>query len=244
VAARTSRRDRAFDDTTAMSASPNEAARNQPDPREIAWDRFWSQFDEPGDARPGGFTQWTLPFLRSAGARHVLDLGCGPARDMRLLLDQGFVVTGVDCSSAAVGLAEKAIAQLPQQVRSRAKLAHAGIVEFLRRIDSSSIDAVHAASTYQALSDDELSELFREIHRVLVPGGLHLWSVRSERHAGSARPETVPPNSPALGFTVPLRFFSREDTERLTGDRFDRTECQEVEAAPGLFAFYIADWKR
>ncbi len=216
------------------------ASRNQ---REIAWDRYWSEVYRFESLQPGGFTRWAMPFLRAAEVRHVVDLGCGPGRDMCFLLEQGYVVVGVDCSSVAEALAAKSLVRLPAEARARSQLVRAELLPFLESQATASIGAVHASATYQDLSDLELTRLFHEVSRVLVAGGVHLWSVRSERHAGKARPDTVPPNFPELGFSVPLRFFSREDITGLAGNLFENLALEEVETAPGFFAFYAADRK-
>ena len=213
------------------------------DTRDAAWDRFWSEVHKPGNVNPSGFTRWAVPFLRSAGTRTVLDLGCGPGRDMSFLLEQGFSVTGVDCSTVAVSLARENVSRLHEDARGRSKLVHAGILDFLGSMSMESVDAVHATATYQGLSEEELGRLFREVHRVLVPNGLHVWSVRSERHVGKTQPERVPPNFPALGHTVLLRFFTRDDTERLTKELFERLGFSDVEVAPGLSSYRIVDCK-
>jgi SAM-dependent methyltransferase len=233
-----------FDDATAMSASPSNATRNRSDSREVAWDRFWGEVHKPGNVHPSEFTRWAVPFLKRAKTHTVIDLGCGPGRDMTFLLENGFGVTGVDCSPVAVGLAQELVGTLPKSVAGHAALVHSGVLGFLAGLPAESVDAVHASATYQGLSDPELSRLFDEIHRVMTSHGVHVWSVRSARHTGRTKSETVPPNFPALGFTVPLRFLTREDTERLASEGFDRVALEGVEAAPGMFSFRIADRKR
>jgi 2-polyprenyl-3-methyl-5-hydroxy-6-metoxy-1,4-benzoquinol methylase len=93
--------------------------RDVRDSRERAWDRYWTEVHKQGDGRPGGFTRWALPFLRASSSRSVLDLGCGAGRDSCFLVEQGFSVTGIDSSLAAVGLAEKAVARLPAMATRR-----------------------------------------------------------------------------------------------------------------------------
>lgn len=229
------------DDLTAMSA--RDEPRDGRDPREVAWDHYWSEVYHSGSFRPGGFTRWALSFLRTADAPHVVDLGCGPGRDLCFLIEQGYVVTGVDCSSVAVSLAERALARLSLDVRAQSRVVRTELLTFLESQAPASIGAIHASATYQDLSNLDLTRLFPEVARVLVPGGMHLWSVRSDRHTGKARPETVPPNSPGLGYSVPLRFFSRSDVADLVASLFENVALEEVETAPGFFAYYVADRK-
>lgn len=140
----------------------------------------------------------------------------------------------------AVGLARETIGRLPPETASRGRVFHSDVLDLLSSLESASVDAVHTAVAYQGLSDEALERLFLQIHRVLVPNGLHLWSVRTEGHAGKTNPEMVPPNFPELGFTVQLRFFDREEIDRLTGDRFERIALEET----SLQSFYVADRKR
>jgi SAM-dependent methyltransferase len=213
---------------------------NRRDRREHAWDRYWSEAHRGGHGHPGEFTRWAVPFLRSAGARSVVDLGCGAGRDLSFLLEEGFSVTGVDCSAVATELSAKTISRLDPKVRGRGCVINDDLLDFLTRLRPDSVDAVHAAATYQGLSDREVSELFAETHRVLIRGGLHLWSVRNKDHPGKIHPDLVPPNFPKLGFTVPLRFFSVEDVKRFRGDRFEELA---LENAPDGHSYRIADRK-
>lgn len=209
--------------------------------RRIAWDRYWTEVYRPGVDGPGDFTRWAVPYLRSAGVRRVVDLGCGPARDLRFLVGEGFEVTGIDGSPAALALARRALDRLPAERRRTATLVRADVVDGLAARPAGSAEAVHAAATYQGLTRSELRRLFREVHRVLVPGGVHVWSVRSDRHAGTIDPASVPPNVPGLGFVVPLRFLSREECARLSGPKFERWALVR---APGSRTYYAAYRKR
>ena len=211
------------------------------DRREHAWDRYWTEVHRGGHGHPGEFTRWTLPFLRSANARNVVDLGCGSGRDLSFLLEQGFSVTGVDCSAVATELAAKVISRLEPDIGGRGCVFNDDLLDYLARLEPASVDAVHAAATYQGLSDREVSALFDHVHRVLVTGGLHLWSVRNKEHPGRMHPELVPPNFPKLGFTVPHRFFSVEDVFRFRGDRFEQLALQETSDS---HYYMIADRKR
>lgn len=206
--------------------------------RTVAWDRFWTEVHPPENTGPGQFTRWTLSYLRSAGARTVLDLGCGPGRDMGFLLKEGFRVTGVDGSAVAVALATKALEPLEPALRARARLVRAELLEFLSTAPDTSFDAVHAAATYQGLDAEETRQLFDEVYRVLVPGGIHAWSVRSASHAGAARPEAVAPNFPSLGFMVPLHFFDRAEVTRLSSSHFENVDLLERD---DLRSFYVVD---
>src|SRR5215813_15009151 len=71
------------------------------------WDQFFSRRRESGDDLDWEGL-WTKPFLvplRQAGARTILELGCGTGNDAARLADAGYSVTAVDLSSEAVGRA-------------------------------------------------------------------------------------------------------------------------------------------
>lgn len=212
-------------------------------PRAVAWERYWREAYRPGGERPGGFTRWAVRALRDAGAREVVDLGCGPGRDLLFLVQQGFVVTGVDVSPFAIELAEAALRRLAPGSSSRARLVCSDLLEFLRRTPSNSVDAVHASATYQGLAPEEFEVTLREIGRVLVPGGVHVWSLRTDRHVGRAQPERVPPNLPGLGSPVPLRFPSRDELARTAVEPLRRLTLEEVEGPRGRFSVYVVDRK-
>lgn len=222
-----------------MSA-PWVGTKNRHDRRERAWDRYWREAHRGGHDHPGEFTRWAVPFLRSARARNVVDLGCGSGRDLAFLLEQGFSVTGVDRSTVATDLAAKVIARLDRETGGRGCVLNADLLDYLVRLEPESIDAVHAAGTYQGLSSREVAALFDQVHRVLVAGGLHLWSVLGEGHPGRTHPHSVPPHVPNLGFTVPLHFFSGEEVERFRGRRFEKLALLET---TDFHSYYIADRK-
>ncbi len=211
--------------------------------RAAAWERYWREAYRPGRERPGGFTRWAVRALRDAGAREVVDLGCGPGRDMSFLLEQGFAVTGVDVSPFAIEVAEAALRRLTPGSSSRARLVRSDLLEFLRRTPSNSVDAVHASATYQGLAPEEFEVTLQEIGRVLVPGGVHVWSIRTDRHVGRAQSEHVPPNLPGLGATVPVRFPSRDELARTVVEPLRRLTLEEVEVSRGRFSVYVVDRK-
>src|ERR1700689_1281360 len=77
------------------------------------WDRFFRQRRESGnDLDWEG--RWTRPFLmplREAGARSVLELGCGTGNDAARRAEAGFSVTAIDSSGEAIGRARARFGQ-------------------------------------------------------------------------------------------------------------------------------------
>lgn len=102
-----------------------------------------------------------LDRLRPTSDEAILDVGCGTGRLTSEIVTRapGAVVTGVDRSSAML-----------QQARR-----HFGSVAFFAQADGIALpfpmhfDAVFSTATFHWIKDHDA--LFREIHRVLMPGG-------------------------------------------------------------------------
>jgi SAM-dependent methyltransferase len=74
------------------------------DPGAEFWDQFFRRKGESGDDLDWGGL-WTWPFLvplREAGARTILELGCGTGNDAARLAREGYAVTATDASVEAL----------------------------------------------------------------------------------------------------------------------------------------------
>ena len=153
----------------------------------------------------------------------VLELGAGQGRDTLGLLGADLEVTALDyaagslagivASATAAGLAER-LTTLTHDVRQPLPFAGAGF------------DACYSHMLFtMALGTDELVALAGEIHRVLRPGGLCVYTVRhvGDAHYGAGRDlgDNLYENG---GFVV--HFFDRPLVDRLAG----RFELEDVTA--------------
>ena len=137
------------------------------------WDGFYRRRLEAGrDLDWEGL--WTTPFLgplREAGARTILELGCGTGNDAARLADEGYSVTGADLSREAIEHARArygAIATfLTADITERLPFADAGF------------DAVMSNVAMHMFPDSVTHALFAEVARVVAPGGLFLFHVNS-----------------------------------------------------------------
>ncbi|OZM70661.1 SAM-dependent methyltransferase [Amycolatopsis antarctica] len=117
----------------------------------------------------------------TAGASRVLELGAGQGRDALFFARNGFSVTAADFS--AIGLDSLAARAAADGLDGRVQT----IVHDVRTrlpLSESSVDAVFAHMLLcMAISTEEIQALVNEIERVLVPGGVLVYTVR---HTGDA----------------------------------------------------------
>ncbi len=96
----------------------------------------------------------------------VADLGCGPGHVVRYLSQQGITIFGVDFSPKMVAVAQSLHPDLDFRV------------EDMRRLSASDSSLAGVVLFYSIVHFDlaELPPVFREVRRVLMPGGLALVS--------------------------------------------------------------------
>src|SRR5215471_2988963 len=137
------------------------------------WDQFYRRRLESGnDLDWEGL--WTEPFLvplRQAGARTILELGCGTGNDAARLADAGYSVTAVDLSSEAVGRARARYGSVARFV----------IADMTQRLPfpSGSFDAVMSNVAMHMFPDAVTRAVLAEVGRVVRPGGLFLFHVNA-----------------------------------------------------------------
>lgn len=137
------------------------------------WDRYFRGLrDAGGDLDWRG--EWTAPFLaplRAAGARTVLELGCGTGHDAARLAREGFTVIALDFSREAI---------------VRARTTYGAVVAFVVAdmarpfgFPDAAFDAVMANVAVHMFSDTVTRAVFAEVARVVRPGGLFLFHVNA-----------------------------------------------------------------
>jgi len=142
----------------------------------------------------------------------VLELGAGQGRDTLAFLRAGLTVTALE-------YAPEALTELTRTATD------AGLAERLTAIvhdarqplplPDEAVDGVYSHMLFNmALTTPELESLAREVHRVLRPGGWHIYTVR---HTGDAHHGTGIPRGDNMsehgGFVV--HFFDRPLVDRL-----------------------------
>jgi SAM-dependent methyltransferase len=118
-----------------------------------------------------------VPFDRYAGKR-VLEIGCGLGTDGTMFARNGALYTGVDLTPAAVEATTRHFRALDLPGRFLVQNA-----ELLPDLDDASFDLVYSHGVLHHSKD--ISATFRQVHRVLEPGGafvLMLYHRRSFNH--------------------------------------------------------------
>jgi SAM-dependent methyltransferase len=99
--------------------------------------------------------------VREAGSRRVVDVGCGPGHVTAHLRGLGLEASGVDLSPAMVAVASDAFPDLRFVVGDMTSLDES----------DDSIGGLVAFYSIIHIPTVGLADLFREFHRVLIPGG-------------------------------------------------------------------------
>lgn len=105
----------------------------------------------------------------------LLDLGCGSGREMAALFKCGFDVRGVDASVAMLNAARAWYPEL------EGRLYQASLPDRIQFPDRS-FDGVLALAVVMHLAPSAIVETFREVSRLLRPGGVFFLSVPISRH--------------------------------------------------------------
>jgi SAM-dependent methyltransferase len=137
------------------------------------WDRFFRQRLESGDDLDWAGL-WTRPFLvplRQAGARAVLELGCGTGSDAARLAGEGYSVTAIDLSGEAIGQAQARFGSL-------ARFLVADMTRPLPFPDGS-FDAVMSNVAAHMFPDDVTRTVFAQVGQLVRAGGLFVFHVNS-----------------------------------------------------------------
>ncbi len=195
-----------------MSVESRLPERDVLDGQRTHWDATFSQKPEMFGVEPSEPALKAAELFKRAGKTNLLELGGGQGRDTLFFAREGFHVTVLDYSQAAIeaitakvdaaGVADRIIALL-HDVREPLPF------------DNNVFDCCYSHMLFcMAFTALELDSLSQEVRRVLKPGGLNVYTVRrkNDPHYGTGihRGEDM---YEVGGFIV--HFFSREKVERL-----------------------------
>lgn len=207
------------------------------------WDAVYSEDPHFFGSQESQFSHWALPFLREYGVSEVLEMGFGYGRDTDFLNGKGMKVTAVDISSVGFDEARRLLAG-----REGVDLFKGNSLHFLNDCKNDRFDAVYSNLFLNMhFSLDEHTAIYKEIARVLKPGGIHLFSVRSKSDPWYGRGVRVAPDtfdhSPA-GTT--LVYFSEQRLNAITPKQLLPLKLVEVEEGKTDFpivVLYVAQVK-
>jgi SAM-dependent methyltransferase len=146
------------------------------------WDKVFSREAAFFGEEPSDFAKKSVDLFRREAIETVLELGCGQGRDTFLFARSGLRVMALDYSETAVSaLRERAaVAGLAASIEAQSHDVRQPLP-----FPDGSFDACYSHMLLcMELSTAEIAFLLGEIRRVLRPGGLALYSVRSsfDRH--------------------------------------------------------------
>ena len=145
------------------------------------WERTFACKPSMFGDQPSYPAQKSVTLFNAENKTRILELGGGQGRDSLFYAHSGFDVTVLDYSDAGL-----------QEIRKKAAADGVGgrirtLVHDIRRplpFDAASFDAVYSHMLYcMALTSAELVALSAEILRVLVAGGLNVFTVRTKEDA-------------------------------------------------------------
>ncbi|MBA2325199.1 MAG: methyltransferase domain-containing protein [Actinobacteria bacterium] len=139
-----------------------------------SWDRIAARTrsDPPNDViryGPDGPTENQLRLIGDVAGKRVLDLGSGPGPAAIVMAKQGAFAIAVDASAAQL--------ERGQQIAAREKVRiewHQGDLADLAFLRADSIDLAFSGFTISEVGD--LGRLFRQVHRVLRPHAVFVFS--------------------------------------------------------------------
>ena len=140
--------------------------------------RHWNasyerRFPAAEDQGPSSLARECAALIPAAAS--VLELGCGPGYDARYFASLGHTVLATDFAEAAIA-ANRSLPDDPPNLRSE-------LLDIARAFPfgDHAFDAVYARLSLHYFPDRVTRAVFREIHRVLTPGGLLCFLCKSEQ---------------------------------------------------------------
>ena len=155
-------------------------------PTPTAWEEIYRR---EGRVFPEPFARFgeLVEAFREHGCRTILDLGCGTGRHVVHLAKRGFRLTGVDLAPTALSLTQSWLREEGEE----AALALADARQPLPFCDGS-FEGMLSTQVIHHARIAAVRVAIREIHRVLVPGGLAFVTVSGRKDPGVEAEEIEP----------------------------------------------------
>jgi SAM-dependent methyltransferase len=120
----------------------------------------------------GGWTAEAQSSDAELGRRHALDLGCGPGREVVVLLQRGFRVQAVDPYRSMIDATSRAVMEHAPSRLGRLRLDCARIEELAPALPRAEFDLVHAGFVLPFVESASFADAFRSIAASMQEGGM------------------------------------------------------------------------
>lgn len=183
------------------------------DGQDRPWQSTFRANPEMYGTNPSEPGRYALALFTRERVGQILELGAGQGRDTLAFLRAELVVTAID-------YAPEALAEITENARASG-VAHrlTTLTQDLHKplpLPDESVSGVYSHMLFNmAFNDEDLVSLAREVRRVLVPGGVHIYTVR---HIGDAHSDSgvrVARNLTENGGFI-VHFFDRLMVDRLS----------------------------
>lgn len=134
-------------------------------------------------------------FIKNLSGPKILDVGCGPGRDVKYFSDQGLEPIGIDLS--------KALLTKASEIAPNAKFIEMDMRNLA--FEKESFDGIWACASFLHLPKKEASIALAQFYRVLIKGGILSISVK----AGQG--ERFVEKDEYLGFSKFYSFYSEDE---------------------------------
>lgn len=152
-------------------------APKQPVDQELHWNTVYRANAAFFGDEPSAFAQKMLGVFRQNGVNTLLELGAGQGRDTLFFAHNGLSVVALDYATQSVNALQTKAANLGLGERITA-YRHDARTPML--LPDASVDAVYAHMLLcMYLEWHEILFVLQDVRRVLRPGGLCVWSVRT-----------------------------------------------------------------
>ena len=189
------------------------------------WETNFSNKPEMFGLEPSISAKKSLKIFKDQSISKIVELGAGLGRDTIYFAQNSICVEALDYSFSG-------IKQIKQKIKNNnlSKFVTTKIFDIRNKIpfQDNSVEAFYSHMLYcMALTSKEIEKLNNEIHRVLKPGGINIYTVRQikdgDYQKGIHRGEDLYEND---GFIV--HFFSKEKVNSLLGG-FKNISIEEFE---------------
>lgn len=169
---------------------------------------------------PSPFAKLAVEYF--TGHSHILELGCGVARDAWFFAERGHIVLATDASPIVIA---------QDKERSAAPNVDFAVLDFKLGFpyERESFDVVFANLALHYFFKDDTKNIVKGIVKILKPDGILAFACKSRDNQRTKDAKEIAPNLFVDPKGHALRLFSKEFATELTQDDFEIEHLDEVE---------------